>query len=391
MKAKIFVVLFLSVLSLTVMGQKKIALLEPRVGDGSSGVSGMERAMVRGELRKAIVNHTGYEAFTRADVDKLMREQSFQRTGMVSDDQIKKIGVMSGADYICVSTLNKTNTEFYLEAYLVNVESAQISNPASQYGELVGGKLANMLPVCQSLAQELLGTIAPVVSKMNKEQPQQQTLVWNKPSPGVNGKGDKDISSDKTSKKKPSKKTKKSIITNDKIGSVMTFPDGTRGVVFYAEGGVGLAVSLNAAQLKWSTIDKRKNAVDVSVIANDEDDDRNFAPGTGADYTNAIVTEMRRGTAPAAEWCVRHGEGWYLPSAAELVCLFKVWNDSKGKELLEAAFNSAGSSSFEGGWYWSSSECGKMEAINVSSGGYTSGEEKVSPQKVRAVRMFNYK
>ena len=42
MKAKIFVVLFLSVLSLTVMGQKKIALLEPRVGDGSSGVSGME-------------------------------------------------------------------------------------------------------------------------------------------------------------------------------------------------------------------------------------------------------------------------------------------------------------------------------------------------------------
>ena len=164
MKIKCFVWVLLSILSVAAFGQqKKIALLEPRIGDGSTGVSGMEKAMVRGELRKAIVNHTGYEAFTRADIDKLMSEQDFQRTGMVSDDQIKRIGVMSGADYICVSTLNKTNTEFYLEAYLVNVESAQISNPASQYGELVGGKLANMLPVCQALAQELLGTISPAV------------------------------------------------------------------------------------------------------------------------------------------------------------------------------------------------------------------------------------
>ena len=98
MNTKVFVCIVLSFLTLTAMGQKKIALLEPRVGDGSTGVSGMEKAMVRGELRKAIVNHTGYEAFTRADIDKLMSEQDFQRTGMVSDDQIKKIGVMSGAD-----------------------------------------------------------------------------------------------------------------------------------------------------------------------------------------------------------------------------------------------------------------------------------------------------
>lgn len=165
MKTKTLILVLLCLLSMTALGQqKKIALLEPRVGEGSTGVSGMEKAMVRGELRKAIVNHTGYEAFTRADIDKLMAEQDFQRTGMVSDDQIKKIGLMSGADYICISTLNKTNTEFYLEAYLVNVESAQISNPASQYGELKDGKLGNMLSVCQALAQELLGTISPVVT-----------------------------------------------------------------------------------------------------------------------------------------------------------------------------------------------------------------------------------
>jgi hypothetical protein len=154
---KLFILL-LSVVTLSAMAQtQKIALLEPRVGAGSTDVSGMEKAMVRGELRKAIVNNEGFEAFTRADIDQMMKEQDFQRTGNVSEADIHKLGEMSGADYICVSTLNKSADEFYLEAYLINVETGAISNPASQYGELVNGKLANMLSVCQNLAQELLG------------------------------------------------------------------------------------------------------------------------------------------------------------------------------------------------------------------------------------------
>ena len=159
---KLIFILF-SALSLTAVAQnKKIALLEPRAGEGSTAISGMEKAMVRGELRKAIVNHTGSEAFTRADIDQLMKEQDFQRTGNVSEADIHRMGEMSGADYLCISTLNKSEDEFYLEAYLINVETGAISNPASQYGELVNGKLGNMLPVCQALAQELLGTSAPI-------------------------------------------------------------------------------------------------------------------------------------------------------------------------------------------------------------------------------------
>ena len=169
---KLFILL-LSVVALTAMAQtKKIALLEPRVGAGSTDVSGMEKAMVRGELRKAIVNQEGFEAFTRADIDQMMKEQDFQRTGNVSEADIHKLGEMSGADYICVSTLNKSSDEFYLEAYLINVETGSISNPASQYGELVNGKLANMLSVCQNLAQELLGkkviSTPPVTTQSQK-------------------------------------------------------------------------------------------------------------------------------------------------------------------------------------------------------------------------------
>lgn len=153
------ITLLLLLFSIFVIAQnKKIALIEPRIGEGSTAVTGMEKAMVRGELRKAIVNIDGFEAVTRADIDQMMKEQQFQRTGMVSNDQIKKLGIMSGADYICVSTLTKSATEFYLEAYLIHLESGSMSNPASQYGELVDGKLANMYPACQALAKELLGS-----------------------------------------------------------------------------------------------------------------------------------------------------------------------------------------------------------------------------------------
>ena len=169
---KRLVLIVICFLSLAVMADnKKIALLEPRVGEGSTDVSGMEKAMIRGELRKAIVNHTGYEAFSRSDIDQMMKEQDFQRTGNVSDGDIHRLGEMTGADFICVATITKSASEFYIEAYLINIESGGISNPASQYGELINGKLGNMLPVCQALAQELLGTLSPMVSTITSPSP----------------------------------------------------------------------------------------------------------------------------------------------------------------------------------------------------------------------------
>lgn len=162
---KKLLIFLLSTLSLIGYAKENIALLEPRVGDGSTPVTAMEKNMVRGELRKAIINFSGFDAITRTnDIDQIMNEQNFQRTGLVSDPQIKKLGEMLGADYICVSTLTKSNTEFYLEAYLIHVESGRMSNPATQYGELTNGKLANMYPACKALAEELLNGTSSISS-----------------------------------------------------------------------------------------------------------------------------------------------------------------------------------------------------------------------------------
>ncbi len=164
---KNFLLILLSVLSLTAVANETIALLEPRVGEGSDPVTPMEKSMIRGELRKAIVKFPGYDAITRTDIDQMMKEQNFQRTGMVSEDQIKKLSEMDAADYICVSTLSKSKTEFYLEAYLIHLESGRMLSPASKYGELSDGKLTNMFPACQELARELLGDNSAVKGELH--------------------------------------------------------------------------------------------------------------------------------------------------------------------------------------------------------------------------------
>ncbi len=165
------VILLVTAFSLSAQTMK-VALLETLNGDKSVQVKGIEMNMVRGELRKAISNQDGFQAFTRTDIDQLMKEHGFQNSGMVSDSQRKRLGEMSGADYICVSTLTKSDTQFYLEAYLIDVETGEISNPATQFGMLKDDTYANLFQLCQNLSQELIGYVDVSIGKSNSYIPQ---------------------------------------------------------------------------------------------------------------------------------------------------------------------------------------------------------------------------
>ena len=154
---KKLLILLLSTLSLTVFPQQKkqVAILEPVAV--TNEVSLMHRSMVRGEMVKAIGRQEGYAAFTRTDIDKIVNEQNFQQSGMVDDDTRIRIGDMKGVDYLCVTKVSKEGNNYYMEAVLVHVESGEITQPATQFVELSGGSLANLLTACENLAAELVG------------------------------------------------------------------------------------------------------------------------------------------------------------------------------------------------------------------------------------------
>ena len=170
----------------------------------------------------------------------------------------------------------------------------------------------------------------------------------------------------------------------------MSFPDGSRGVVFYKDNdGHGLVVSLDETQAKWD-VARGKDIQDIDGIPNSD----YAAPtisriGEGRDYTEAILRQLPSFQCPAAAWCVSLGKGWYLPTASELNYLFCVANARSSKRgLISMALQAAGGDPLNGGWYWTSSEVGRNEVVNLSDGGTFATEKKGESNNVRAIRAF---
>ena len=162
---KIFTILC-CLLSMAISAENvKLALLQPLTVPGSTECNPMEISMVRGELRKAFGWQSDFQVLTRMDVDAMLKEQGFQRTGMVDDAQRKEIGKMTSAQYICVSTITKYNTQIYIEAYLVDIETGQMTNPASQYINVKDEDYSTLPTACGELAKEMLGELGGTTKK----------------------------------------------------------------------------------------------------------------------------------------------------------------------------------------------------------------------------------
>ena len=127
---KKLLILLLSALSMMAYAQteiKRVAILETvdKAGDVNYGV----KTLLRQSITFAITRTAGYEGYNRVDMAQIMGEHNFQRTGYVSDEQIKKLGQMTGAAFVLIAeAANYDPTHIVILANLVNVESGRIVN-----------------------------------------------------------------------------------------------------------------------------------------------------------------------------------------------------------------------------------------------------------------------
>lgn len=156
---KLFTILFCLFGVIAKADDVVMALLQPRVADGSDPCRPIELNMVRGELRKAFGWLSEFQVVTRTDMDQIIKEIGFQQSGMVTENQRKTIGEMTGAQYICVSTITKEGTQLYIESYLVDVETGQMTNPATQYANIQNNDYSTLKEPCNELAREMLGEL----------------------------------------------------------------------------------------------------------------------------------------------------------------------------------------------------------------------------------------
>ena len=146
---------------------KKVAILETvdKMGNVPYGVL----LQVRSSLTYAISSNAGYEGYDRVDMAAITGEQNFQRTGMVNDEQIKRLGEMTGAAYVLIAEAALYDDQnIIIAAKILDVETGGVisSTPPA----VAPKDPMKMAEACNRISNILLG-----------DQNSSQTAVKNTP------------------------------------------------------------------------------------------------------------------------------------------------------------------------------------------------------------------
>lgn len=146
-----FLVALVFLSSVVCAQNKKIAVLDPVCRDGS--VNSFYMNTIRGVLEKVVSSTDEYQAYNRIDLDQIMDEHDFQRSGAVSDSEIKELGEMASVDYIMVSDVSASDDYLSVVVKILNIETGE-------YDKVSSPKVMKMEPEevnkgCSLLAREM--------------------------------------------------------------------------------------------------------------------------------------------------------------------------------------------------------------------------------------------
>ena len=181
---KKLLILLLSVFSLSVYAQtdvKKVAILETvdKMGNVPYGVL----LQVRSSLTYAISSNAGYEGYDRVDMAAITGEQNFQRTGMVSDEQIKRLGEMTGAAYVLIAEAALYDDQnIIIAAKILDVETGGVMS--STPPAVAPKDPMKMAEACIKCSQTLVGGKMP--TRTTTTTTYSQTGYASQPAPAAN-------------------------------------------------------------------------------------------------------------------------------------------------------------------------------------------------------------
>ena len=163
-KLLLLLCMMLSITMLFAQQKKRVAIVE--VIDREGKLEYTEKLMLRSNLARAVTNIEGFEAYNRTDIDAILNEHGFQRSGNVSDSDIKRIGEMTGAAYILAAEGSLTRDgKIFVTAQIINVETGLIDITDNK---LMGASSEEMLRGCRTLASNMFGALAGVSTSANK-------------------------------------------------------------------------------------------------------------------------------------------------------------------------------------------------------------------------------
>ena len=145
---------------------KKVAIL-PTVDKTNTVPYGVELQLC-GSLTHAISNSPGYEGYDRVDMSSIMSEHNFQRTGVVSDSQIKQLGKMTGAAFVLIAEASEYDLEnIIIVAKILDVETGGVM--ASAPPVVANKDPMKMAEACKKICDTLVGSSRQSSSSTTKK------------------------------------------------------------------------------------------------------------------------------------------------------------------------------------------------------------------------------
>ena len=144
---KLFIIL-LSVLSLAAFAQQKVAVY---VTGQESGI----KKVLGDQLVAAFAKSGKYMAIERTAsfLAEMKREQNYQATGVVDDNELSRLGKQFGVQLVCVADVSDVFRQKYVSARLIDVETAEVVNTANMSSPM--SSMDELLNVTDYIANEL--------------------------------------------------------------------------------------------------------------------------------------------------------------------------------------------------------------------------------------------
>lgn len=142
-------IILLSAISLTTFAQqKKVAVYVTGQESGINKVLGDQLVAGFAQSGKYIAIER-----TASFLAELGKEQNYQRTGAVDDNELSRLGKQFGVQLVCVADISDVFGQKYISARLIDVESAEVVNTSNTSSQL--DSMNELLNVTNKLTKEL--------------------------------------------------------------------------------------------------------------------------------------------------------------------------------------------------------------------------------------------
>lgn len=144
-----------------VFGQSKQKVAVYVTGDADAGT----KKVIGAKMVSAITNNDGYAAVERTSdfLAELSKEQNYQMSGAVADNQIVALGKQFGVRFVCVADISSIYGSTFVSARMINVETAIVTATADRDKEING--MADLTELAEEVADGLLNSTAPCNKK----------------------------------------------------------------------------------------------------------------------------------------------------------------------------------------------------------------------------------